>query len=288
MSEHPQVHGPILCVVGARPNFMKMAPLLRALSAQPQLMPPVLVHTGQHYDAAMSEQLFVGLGLPAPDINLDVGSGTHAVQTAEIMRRFEPVVDTTRPELRRRGRRRQLDARVQPGRRQEGHPGGARRGGAAQLRSHDAGGDQPAADRPDGGPALHDGTLRRGKPAAGGDSRREDPFRRQCHDRFVGRQPRACGGTRGCSRPPRHRCFDSPGRIRFWRRHPPPAVERGSEGGSCRSAGDSAGSERDASAGLSAASADAGQHRALRPRGGRRYRRASSCCRPRATWRRSG
>ena len=97
MSEHPQVNGPILCVVGARPNFMKMAPLLRALSAQPQLMPPVLVHTGQHYDAAMSEQLFVGLGLPAPDINLDVGSGTHAVQTAEIMRRFEPVVDTTRP-----------------------------------------------------------------------------------------------------------------------------------------------------------------------------------------------
>ena len=68
-----------------------------ALSAQPQAVQPLLVHTGQHYDAAMSDQLFVGLGMRAPDINLDVGSGTHAVQTAEVMRRFEPVVDTTHP-----------------------------------------------------------------------------------------------------------------------------------------------------------------------------------------------
>jgi UDP-N-acetylglucosamine 2-epimerase (non-hydrolysing) len=97
MSQRPQLPGPILCVVGARPNFMKMAPLLRALNAQPDAMQPMLVHTGQHYDAAMSEQLFAGLGLPAPDVNLEVGSGTHAVQTAEVMRRFEPVVDTTHP-----------------------------------------------------------------------------------------------------------------------------------------------------------------------------------------------
>ena len=97
MNQRPQVSGPILCVVGARPNFMKMAPLLRALGAQPHTPQPILVHTGQHYDAAMSEQLFAGLGLPAPDINLEVGSGTHAVQTAEVMRRFEPVVDTTHP-----------------------------------------------------------------------------------------------------------------------------------------------------------------------------------------------
>jgi UDP-N-acetylglucosamine 2-epimerase (non-hydrolysing) len=97
MNQRPQVSGPILCVVGARPNFMKMAPLLRALGVQPHTPQPILVHTGQHYDAAMSEQLFAGLGLPAPDINLEVGSGTHAVQTAEVMRRFEPVVDTTHP-----------------------------------------------------------------------------------------------------------------------------------------------------------------------------------------------
>jgi len=97
MNQRVQVPGPILCVVGARPNFMKMAPLLRALSAQQQAVPPILVHTGQHYDVAMSDQLFAGLGMRAPDINLDVGSGTHAVQTAEVMRRFEPVVDTTHP-----------------------------------------------------------------------------------------------------------------------------------------------------------------------------------------------
>jgi UDP-N-acetylglucosamine 2-epimerase (non-hydrolysing) len=97
MSEHPLRPGPILCVVGARPNFMKMAPLLRALNERAQAARPILVHTGQHYDAEMSEQLFAGLGLPAPDINLDVRSGSHAVQTAEVMRRFEPVVDAARP-----------------------------------------------------------------------------------------------------------------------------------------------------------------------------------------------
>jgi UDP-N-acetylglucosamine 2-epimerase (non-hydrolysing) len=97
MNQRLHVPGPILCVVGARPNFMKMAPLLRALSAAPHAMRPMLVHTGQHYDTAMSDQLFAGLGLPAPDINLGVGSGTHAVQTAEVMRRFEPVVDETNP-----------------------------------------------------------------------------------------------------------------------------------------------------------------------------------------------
>ena len=88
---------PILCVVGARPNFMKMAPILRAFAASQQHLPALLVHTGQHYDAAMSDQLFVALQLPQPDINLEVGSGSHAVQTAEVMRRFEPVVDQYAP-----------------------------------------------------------------------------------------------------------------------------------------------------------------------------------------------
>ncbi len=89
--------GPILCVVGARPNLMKMAPLLRALAAEPGLPPAMLLHTGQHYDHALNGQLFEDLALPVPDINLEVGSGSHAIQTAEIMKRFEPVLDQHRP-----------------------------------------------------------------------------------------------------------------------------------------------------------------------------------------------
>ncbi len=89
--------GPIVCVVGARPNFMKMAPILRAFAAHVPPMPALLVHTGQHYDRNMSDRLFEDLRLPRPDINLEVGSGTHAVQTAEVMRRFEPVLDAHRP-----------------------------------------------------------------------------------------------------------------------------------------------------------------------------------------------
>jgi UDP-N-acetylglucosamine 2-epimerase (non-hydrolysing) len=89
--------GPLVCVVGARPNYMKMAPLLRAFAARPALPGAVLVHTGQHYDLAMNERLFADLQLPSPDLNLEVGSGTHAVQTAEVMRRFEPVVDELKP-----------------------------------------------------------------------------------------------------------------------------------------------------------------------------------------------
>ncbi len=89
--------GPLACIVGARPNYMKMAPLVRAFGRQPSLPEVVLVHTGQHYDVAMNERLFTDLELPSPDVNLEVGSGTHAVQTAEIMRRFEPVLDEIRP-----------------------------------------------------------------------------------------------------------------------------------------------------------------------------------------------
>jgi len=89
--------GPLACVVGARPNYMKMAPLLRAFAARIDLPTSVLVHTGQHYDVAMNERLFTDLALPAPDINLEAGSGSHAVQTAEIMQRFEPVLDRLAP-----------------------------------------------------------------------------------------------------------------------------------------------------------------------------------------------
>ena len=93
----PSNLGPIVCVVGARPNFMKMAPILRAFAAHQPPLPTLLVHTGQHYDKDMSDKLFEDLCLPRPDINLEVGSATHAVQTAEVMRRFEPVLDEHKP-----------------------------------------------------------------------------------------------------------------------------------------------------------------------------------------------
>jgi UDP-N-acetylglucosamine 2-epimerase (non-hydrolysing) len=83
-------------VVGARPNFPKLAPVLRAgrLVAVEQ----VVVHTGQHYDAFMSSSFFDDLGIAPPDHNLKVGSGSHAVQTARIMERFEPVLARHRPD----------------------------------------------------------------------------------------------------------------------------------------------------------------------------------------------
>ena len=84
---------PVICIVGARPNYMKMAPIMRAFAAHEPPIPTLLVHTGQHYDAAMNDRLFSDLDLPRADINLEVGSASHAVQTAEVMKRFEPVLD---------------------------------------------------------------------------------------------------------------------------------------------------------------------------------------------------
>jgi UDP-N-acetylglucosamine 2-epimerase (non-hydrolysing) len=88
----------VLCVCGARPNFMKIDAVVRAMRAVPGLR-PAIVHTGQHYDERMFEVLFEDLGLPRPDVDLEVGSGSHAVQTARIMERFEPVVRERRPDL---------------------------------------------------------------------------------------------------------------------------------------------------------------------------------------------
>jgi UDP-N-acetylglucosamine 2-epimerase (non-hydrolysing) len=88
----------ILHVVGARPNFMKAAPVIEALSKRVGHK-QVLVHTGQHYDTLMSDVFFEQLGIPMPDHNLQVGSGSHAFQTAEIMKRFEPVALNERPDL---------------------------------------------------------------------------------------------------------------------------------------------------------------------------------------------
>jgi UDP-N-acetylglucosamine 2-epimerase (non-hydrolysing) len=88
----------ILIVVGARPNLMKVAPLIEAFKHYPHLRAR-LVHTGQHYDAAMSDIFFAELGLPAPDAHLGTGSGTHAEQTARTMLAFEPVLRELRPDL---------------------------------------------------------------------------------------------------------------------------------------------------------------------------------------------
>jgi len=88
----------IVHVVGARPNFMKIAPILAACAARPTLR-STLVHTGQHYDGAMSELFFDQLRIPRPDVNLDVGSASHAQQTAAVLQRFEPVLLTHRPHL---------------------------------------------------------------------------------------------------------------------------------------------------------------------------------------------
>ncbi len=85
-----------MCVAGARPNFMKLAPLIRQLSAS-ESIEPLLVHTGQHYDDKMSGAFFRDLGLPEPDHYLNAGGGSHAQQTAEIMKRFEPVLLERRP-----------------------------------------------------------------------------------------------------------------------------------------------------------------------------------------------
>jgi UDP-N-acetylglucosamine 2-epimerase (non-hydrolysing) len=81
----------LACVVGARPNFMKMAALLRALAAYPQTR-PMLIHTGQHYDENLSTIFFEQLGMRSPDVHLEVGSGSHGSQTARVLERFEEVL----------------------------------------------------------------------------------------------------------------------------------------------------------------------------------------------------
>ena len=88
----------VINVVGARPNFMKVAPIVDAMKRREHEFTPLVLHTGQHYDAMMSDAFFRDLGLPEPDLFLNVGSGTHAAQTAAVMERFEPVVLQEKPD----------------------------------------------------------------------------------------------------------------------------------------------------------------------------------------------
>jgi UDP-N-acetylglucosamine 2-epimerase (non-hydrolysing) len=89
----------IINVVGARPNFMKISPLIRAMNEKKKSIEHILVHTGQHYDRSMSDDFFEQLGIPYPDINLEVGSGSHAVQTANVMIAFEKVLLEYKPDF---------------------------------------------------------------------------------------------------------------------------------------------------------------------------------------------
>lgn len=91
------MQGSIVVVAGARPNFVKVAPILRALEGRAPAIDRRLVHTGQHYDAGMSDVFFEELGIPAPDVHLNVGSGTHGAQTARVLAAFEEYLLATDP-----------------------------------------------------------------------------------------------------------------------------------------------------------------------------------------------
>jgi len=88
----------IINIVGARPNLPKIAPLIREMQRHPEIE-PILVHTGQHYDEALSDIFFRQMGIPTPHVNLEVGSGSHAAQTAEVLKRVEPVLIEHQPDL---------------------------------------------------------------------------------------------------------------------------------------------------------------------------------------------
>src|SRR5580693_2803441 len=88
----------IINIVGARPNLPKIAPLMREMKRHAEIE-PILVHTGQHYDEKLSAVFFRQMGIPAPDINLEVGSGSQAAQTAEVLKRVEPVLIDVKPDL---------------------------------------------------------------------------------------------------------------------------------------------------------------------------------------------
>ena len=131
----------LLSIVGARPNLVKMALIVAQLDRRLPEARHVLVDTGQHYDPLLSRVFFDELGLRTPDHSLGVGSGTHAEQTARVMERLEPILVAEAPDLVLvPGRNSTLG---DPHRSQAPHPGRARRVRPSQLRSDDAGGNQP-------------------------------------------------------------------------------------------------------------------------------------------------
>ncbi len=89
----------VMCVVGARPNFMKIAPIIRELNKEDNIFTPVLIHTGQHYDKSMKGEIFDQLGIPEPDVDLGIGSGSHAEQTGMIMIKFDAELTEKKPAI---------------------------------------------------------------------------------------------------------------------------------------------------------------------------------------------
>ena len=212
----------ILHVVGTRPNFVKMAPVIAAPAASASAPTRhVVVHTGQHYDRLMSDVFFEELGVPEPDHMLGVGSGTHARADGAGARAARAGACATSARPGARPRRRQLDPRGRALRRQARDPGRPRRVGAAQLRPHDARGDQPRGHRPPLRaplPALRRGRSRTSRAEGIADERHA--LRRQHDDRHAGR----ARGPRFANAAAAARARARAGRLPA--RHPAPAGAR--------------------------------------------------------------
>ena len=191
----------IVVIAGARPNFIKIAPLMQEMRGRSDL-DVRLVHTGQHYDERMSRLFFEELEIPRPDVDLEVGSASHAVQTAEVMKRFEPVLQAEKP-----------DAVVVVGDVNStlacsltavkmNIPVAHVEAGLRSFRPNNAGGDQPDFDRRNLALALRDRTERLGESQARGDTGREGVLRRKRDDRYA---PAASRAMRTVDRPRRSR-----------------------------------------------------------------------------------
>ena len=188
----------LLHVVGTRPNFVKMAPVIAACRERFGEASNVVVHTGQHYDRAMSDVFFSELGVPEPDHMLGVGSGSHAEQAARVIERLEPVLRDERPDLVivPGDVNSTLAAALVRGRPRD--PRRPRRVGPSELRPRDARGDQPDRRRPPRGAPLP--PLGRGdrEPRGRGLAGRAGALRRQHDDRH----PRRARGPRSAREAP--------------------------------------------------------------------------------------
>ena len=180
--------GTVAHVVGARPNFMKAAPVIRALERAG--VAQAIIHSGQHYDAAMSDVFFRDLGLPEPDRNLGVGSGSHAVQTAAIMVALEQAFGEFRPALavvygdvNSTTAAALVAAKI-------GLPLAHVEAGLRSFDMTHAGGGQPARHRHPLRPLLRHEPGGHGPPRPRGRAGRPDALRRQPDDRHAARQPR--------------------------------------------------------------------------------------------------
>ena len=171
----------ILLVVSTRPNFMKVAPILARLRGRPDLFDICLVHTGQHYDALLSDVFFDDLDLPPPDHHLGAGSGTHGVADGAHHGRLRPGPDRGGARSRRRRGGRDRHHGLRPRRGEAPRPGGPRGGRPAQPRPPHAGGDQPHRHRRRLRLPVHALPGRRRQPARRGHPRGADPPRRQRH-----------------------------------------------------------------------------------------------------------